>query len=541
MTRNFWTNTAAVVLACAVFSGLSVYLARTSQSDLEADATTHFLIARYAPHEPAYFVGVWGRPLCTGVYALTAHLGNVDQGRLYTRYLSLGLAILCTLITLTIAIRQRFRWPALVVIMLLAQPLFFLHSFSELTEIPFTVLLMLAFLAYQRRQWLVMAIAVSLLPLGRPEGFGFILMAAVALVAHRRARWLWVLAVPFLTWSYAGWYLTTIRPPVVRWYWYFWNPDCWTWVIHNWPYSYESTYGRGPLFSFVARLPVLTSPLFFPFMIVGCVIAFYSLAAALGAEGRGEGENLKREDVKREKTDAFLTSSRLHVSHLHRCELLILLIPLSILVVHSLLWWRGKMGSNGELRYLLIVGPFFAMLAARGWEWSWQKFRWRIPLTFAGLCALLPIVANFQYRVVPFPLYDDGIVSREAADWYRSQPRLVADFPKIMPTLPQVFYYMDVSQSDESRAIPVCKQTVENPPHGALMLWDPIYGTTNSSADMCVPREMISRNGWILLRRFYVGDKYVEAYLSPKTVHGEDSRKKYAGETYLGEDPFFGN
>ena len=62
----------------------------------------------------------------------------------------------------------------------LAQPLLFLHSFSELTELPFAALIGLSFLAYQRRQFLLMAVLVAISPLSRPEGFGFLLLAAAA-------------------------------------------------------------------------------------------------------------------------------------------------------------------------------------------------------------------------------------------------------------------------------------------------------------------------------------------------------------------------
>ena len=113
---------------------------------------------------------------------------------------------------------------------MLAQPVFFLHSFSELTEIPFAVLLMGAFLAYQRRQFLAMAICTAMLPLGRPEGFGFILMAAVALVAHRRWWWLLVLPIPFLAWNFAGWMLTELIPKGQPWSWYVFNRAWLGWV-----------------------------------------------------------------------------------------------------------------------------------------------------------------------------------------------------------------------------------------------------------------------------------------------------------------------
>src|ERR1700730_6977779 len=90
--RRDWANILAISLAAAIFAGLSVYLAYTSESDLEADATTHFLNARYALKEYHYLVSVWGRPLCTGAYALAARIGTVDEGRRMARLTSLLLA-----------------------------------------------------------------------------------------------------------------------------------------------------------------------------------------------------------------------------------------------------------------------------------------------------------------------------------------------------------------------------------------------------------------------------------------------------------------
>ena len=46
----------------------------------------------------------------------------------------------------------------------LAQPLAFLHSFAELTELPFALLLAGAFWAYVRRRWWAVAILAGLLP-----------------------------------------------------------------------------------------------------------------------------------------------------------------------------------------------------------------------------------------------------------------------------------------------------------------------------------------------------------------------------------------
>jgi len=47
-------------------------------------------------------------------------------------------------------------------------------------------------------------------------------------------------------------------------------------------------------------------------------------------------------------------------------EFLIAVIPFLILFAHSVIYALGLMASNGELRYMLIVAPFWALLAARG-------------------------------------------------------------------------------------------------------------------------------------------------------------------------------
>src|SRR5439155_10463711 len=189
-------------------------------------------------------IDIWGRPLCTGWYAIPAALG----GRVGVRLMSLAIAIGLAFVTRRIAKLQGYRWPALAFVFVLAQPLVFLHSFSELTELPFALLLALAFWAYRRREWFVMALLAGLLPTARPEGFGFICIAGAALLLHRRWWWLLILPLPLLIWSYAGWRLfgrpeyfdpiTQHLPPSLRWL---------TWLRHEWPYAQKSAYASGSI------------------------------------------------------------------------------------------------------------------------------------------------------------------------------------------------------------------------------------------------------------------------------------------------------
>jgi len=307
------TFTRTATYAIAAFALCSIAAAVRSPGFIESDGATHYLFARHAFEQPIYFLDIWGRPLCTALFAAPAWFG----GLLGVRLTSLLVAIACALVAAAIARGQGYRWPMLALIFTLGQPLLFLHSFSELTELPFALVVGLAFLSYQRRRWGWMATMAAIAPLGRPEGFAFLLLAAAALAAHRKWRCLLLLPLGVLAWSILGHAL--VGPPQRHW---------WLWLADHWPYESGSEYPRGPLLYFLAVLPVLVGPFAFPAMWIGI---WRSLAGARPL-------------------------SRLR-EHQLRVDALIAALPLAILVGHSLLFWLGKFSSSGSLRYLLIVAP----------------------------------------------------------------------------------------------------------------------------------------------------------------------------------------
>ena len=213
----------------------------TSHGFLEDDAWAHFLYARTAWDQPAFLADVWGRPVCTGLYALGAW-----SGFFACRVISLGLVLACVELTRRtarlLAIDERAS-----VAFLLAMPLVFLNSLTVMTELPFAVLLIAAFLAYLRRRWWLMAILVGLLPLTRPEGYGFIALAIAALLWRRRILELPLLVLPLIGWSWFGWTFAKASG----------DRGPWLWLVDHWPWSANSTYGHGSPLKFVGALPIL--------------------------------------------------------------------------------------------------------------------------------------------------------------------------------------------------------------------------------------------------------------------------------------------
>jgi hypothetical protein len=533
--------------ATVIFSGLSVLCAIKSTGFLEADACTHFQYARFALAEPYYFVNVWGRPFVTALYAIPAVLA----GRIGVRITSLVCALLIATIAWRIARDQKYRLPALAFIFTLAQPLVFLHSFSELTELPFALLLGLAFWAYCRRQWFVMALLAGLLPAARPEGFGFLILTCVALAAHRRWRWIIILPIPLLVWTYAGWRLygrpvysdslSRHLPADMQWL---------MWLRHEWPYADKSAYASGSIFHFIALLPVIVSPLLLPFFGIGVwqsiwpgarrhggTVARWGGGAEAGREK--EMQEARMEDGKGASPSntpspvthsGFLSSLRAFVPPCLRAfpnQLLIAAIPLMILIGHSLLYWLGRMASNGELRYMLIVAPFWGLLSAKGWEWTFGRLDWKHPFLLAGLASMLPLAVNGYYHVVPIYPSIDSAKASAVARWYRSS-HFAIDYPRILCSNPEIPYWLDVSFTDGGQMREWRKSVVAKAQPGTLLIWDPVYGLYNADTHRVVTLDEIRAAGWIdrpdLAEPVNAlgGDQW-HIFLSPKSIFGRGS------------------
>src|SRR3954469_7135687 len=96
-------NHLALVIGILTFATPSTWCAIKSVGFLEADAMTHYMFARFSFREWSYFVNVWGRPLCTAVYAIPANLAGVHG----VRATSLAMAIAAGLVCYRIARNQR--------------------------------------------------------------------------------------------------------------------------------------------------------------------------------------------------------------------------------------------------------------------------------------------------------------------------------------------------------------------------------------------------------------------------------------------------
>ncbi len=509
-----------LVAAFVCFIGVSIWGAVCSAGFLEADGCTHYMYARFAVDRHYLLIDVWGRPLVTAINALPAHF----FGRLGVRFTSLAMALVCAIATYRIAVNQKYRLPVAAVIFLFAQPLFFLHSFAELTELPFAMVIVLAFWAYQRREFFVMTVLVAISPVGRPEGFGFVLLAAFALICHRRWWWLLILPVPLMIWSWAGYINARPVGPngiAIEMHW-------WQWLIKNWPYEAQSNYGRGPIWWYVAQLPDIVGCLLVPAALIGGVWCWrngklFSPSPGIPREGRGGGGQPVDQSPHPNPPPEY--RERGQEDHRRRCDFVLAALPYGILLVHSVFWFFGKF-SGGELRYHLVVGPFWALVVARGYEVIADLLNFRRPLFIAAILAVRPLGVNKFYRVLPIDLNRDERVAQRIANQYLHDPSLRKNYPRVTTPQQMIYYFMDICSTDYDRVGIWHLDAIRHPAPGQFMVYETVLANWNSDKKMLIPQEDVEQAGWVFAgeyaREFKYGRWCVWAvYLSPQTIDGQ--------------------
>lgn len=459
-----------VVAIMVIFGVLWVFAAFRSEGFGPADGCMHYLFARFAWHDPHNFVDVWARPLCTLLYALPAVAG----GRIGVCMASFAVALGCGAVAFRIARGQGLTMPALALLFTLAQPLLFVHTLTAMTELPFALLLSGAFLAYQDRRWLTAALLIALTPLARPEGFGFLLIAAIAFIAARRWGPLLLLPLGLIVWDLAGWWVCGRQGP------------CWGWLGSHWPWSSTSMYGRGSPLTFIATLPVVVSPLILPATLMGIGLSLEN-RAQIGPR----------------------------CSHLARCRMLTAILPLFVLGAHSILYATGKLASFGEPRYLLVVAPFWGVLSARGADWFFARLAIRSPWRWAIAAAMAPVAINVVRPVVPLHADADWKISQRAAAWYQTSA-IHAGYPTIGAAHPGVFYHLDKSPTDGQNLIEWKRDELLHPRPGALLFWDPVFGNRNASPDRAVELDELIDAGW-------VDDPAADAVINEAEAPGDSS------------------
>jgi hypothetical protein len=277
----------------------------------------------------------------------------------------------------------------------------------------------------------------------------------VVLAMYRKWAAIVVLPIGIVAWSIAGHLL--VGPADRPW---------WRWLVDHWPYESGSEYPRGPLFYYLAVLPMLVGPFAFPAVWIG---VWRSMKG--GGRSRAEG-------------------------HLRRVDWAMAILPLGLLAGYSVLFWLGKFSSSGALRYLLIVSPLWGCLAARGWEWVFERMRWKRAASWAALAVVTPGVVNWVYPFIPLKQSASWSQAEKFVGWY-SRGSLRREHPRVLCNHPGIYFYMNVSPWDRRFVEPWSPAGIDHPEKDVVLAWDRDFSLGNSDPKLVATVERVRAAGWV--------------------------------------------
>lgn len=394
----------------------------------ETDSITHYHFARYAFKYPAFFLNHWGKPLFTILAAPLSQFG-------YTGAIAFNL--LCGLsggwFAYLIAKRMEYRHAWAAIIFTVFTPLYLFTMFSSLTEILFSLVLLIAIYLFVSKRFIWAAVIISLIPFARTEGVMYIILFIPALLWMKQYK-----AIPFLLTGFLFFSLIGI-PQYNDFFWFF----------TQMPYSLNSSslYGSGSFWYYFGMLDYTMN---YPLLILGITGLAFMLV------------NLKKglKSIRDVKT----------------VTLYFLIMPafFGFVLAQSYLWWKG-LGILASTRFMACVLPLSAIIAVSGFEWVMEKAKTSKIIYFLLGAFILSIVVYkpFTYGEVPRKTGINFAVMEKLTAWLKESPY---KNHKAVYTDPMFPFYMDIDPYDQQRCFQVFNYENTDPASmlqaGELLIWD---------------------------------------------------------------------
>jgi hypothetical protein len=429
---------AALAIASILAIILLMYRAASEGLMELGDGVNHYLIARYAPEHPLMFMDLWGKPLFTLLASPFAQAGHAGVA---------AFNVLVAAVTAWVAIRglrhvggaAQLAFPILAML----APQYVMTVLAGMTEPLFGLLTVLTVVLLLNEKPTLAAMVASLTPFARPEYVAFIPVVMVWLALDKQWR-----SIPWALLGLVVYALVALElfGDPLR----FWASDPYSWA--------GDVYGSGPWDFFVSHAEEVYGR---PLLVLG-IIALV-LWPLLYRFDKG---------VHRE----------------HRVMLLVAALPvLGIVMVHSVLWWKGWRGSAGLLRVLATTVPLAALFTShtlgRGAVLVFHRVRVKGAIAGALLVALTAWCINDLSLNVDLPVRsgsDQQILEQAARgvkDHYQEGER-------VFSTHPFMAFGAELDPFDQSVYNPLWGLSPEDVEQrfmpGDLILWDAQLGPNES-------------------------------------------------------------
>ncbi len=416
-----------------------------------ADDMTHYRLSRYSFQYPELLLNHWGKPVFTALSSPFSQFGHNG-----TKIFNILAGLTAAFLSFIIAKKLNYKNDFLVIIFVVFSPIFTIMMLSGMTEILFSLLVILTVYFVFSEKYIISAIVLSFLPFVRTEGVVIIPVFVAGYIFYEKYKAIPFVALGFIFYSIVGSF-------------YY---DDFLWVINKMPYTGTDLYGSGSLLHFVSKTNDIFGYPLTLIMIIGSSVIFIATIKSL----------LKK--------DFFQTS--------YFKELLFIFAPMIIYFsAHSYVWWKGSGNSLGLIRVMAGIVPLFALLSLRGLNFAEDLLSKKIDKLFSKKIenllfkkaekliskktlkfALIIIYTTFiiimpfrQYKI-PVPLGNDLKLIKETSEWIKNSKY---SEEKIYYYDPFFFRFLEINPYDSERMqekLPDKNRPEQDVKINNIVIWD---------------------------------------------------------------------
>ena len=389
------------------------------------DSITHYLFAKYAPVHPELFFDHWAKPLYVLLASPFAQMGFKGI-KIFNALLSL----LTIFFTFKIAEGLNIKNPLISAVVMVFAPLYYILTFSGLTDILFSLFMALCIYLCIRQKNLIACLIISFLPFVRSEGLIIIGVFGIYFLLKKQWKLLPLLLCGHLVYSIAG---------------YFVYHD-FLWVFNKIPYAkLSSSYGSGTLFHFVTQLFYVTG---FPIYILFW-IGFISMIV----------KAIRKEIIPEE-------------------QILVLVGFTCFFTAHSLFWYFGIFHSLGLKRVLIGVMPLMAIIALRGFNFLTEDILGEkriLKKTVQGLLAAYIVIFPFSSNPAAINRTRDMILSKDQQS-AGAAAKFILDNRGANHRIICAHFYLSealhIDFFDKNKRLDLTKSNIEQMKTGDILIWE---------------------------------------------------------------------
>ena len=389
------------------------------------DSPMHYLFAKYAPQHPELYFNHWAKPLFVLLASPFAQFGFVGL-----KVFNVLAVALTTLLTYRCAELLSIKNKLVVALILLFTPLYFVLTFSALTEPLFALFIAAGLYAVLKHRLTAGAIVVSLLPFIRSEGLIILGVFAFYFIVKKQWKVLPYLAFGHMFYAVAGF---AVYKDLL-------------WIFKKIPYAQlSSIYGQGELTHFVEQLYYTVGlPIYILFWIGSLVLVYKSIRKKISSE----------------------------------IFILVFLGFFAFFTAHTLFWYLGIFNSMGLKRVLIGVMPLLSIIAMIGFNFLTEEvFSFNASVKKLLQIALVIVILIFPFTQnhaaihweTDLSLTQDQEMAHKIANFVDEE---LSDEHRFIFAHPYLNMALGIDPFDESQKLELQLDVFDKLKQGNIIIWD---------------------------------------------------------------------